>query len=102
MRFLDYLRICLPDYWIMNYPYSKQVDDYLLSNMDNVEMICGYTAKIGHKVFWIRNHPYASFSPHGHGIQFRPSRLTLLRLGRKIYKDKKEIRQDLLNDFLKE
>jgi hypothetical protein len=45
-----------------------------------------YTARLGDRIVWIENHPYASFTPVGYP-QARPSRATILRAHDKLMED---------------
>ena len=70
-----------PSYWLMNYRYSKQVDNLIDHLLDNFEFtdITKCTAKLGSVEIWIENQPYSCMYPYvlGNMQQFRPSRLTI-------------------------
>lgn len=61
----DFLRSLLPDFWIMNHPYSKSWDRALNRLLDKYQFtdIKRYEAKLGTTTVWIENLPYASFTP---------------------------------------
>lgn len=82
----DYLRSMLPDFWIMNEPYSESwdkalnrlLDKYMFTDIDQ------YTAKLGDVEVWIANMPYSAFTPMsiGRSDLVRPSRSTIARAKR--------------------
>lgn len=81
---------CLhPRYWLMNHPFSREWDTWLNEQMDagKFDSITQHTARIGGRVVWIANHPYASFTNHGQGIEVRPSRRTIIRAQAKLIAD---------------
>ncbi len=81
-----------PNYWLMNYSYSKIIDDTLnhLMNYYNFEDITKFYATIGGVQFWISNYPYAAFTVKGSSTtKVRPSRRTI-----------RKARDKLLRDFL--
>jgi hypothetical protein len=72
-----------PNFWVMNYEFSKEWDDKLNELLDKYQFtnidLC--TASLGNANIWIANYPYGCF-----GLQHmlskrpsRPSRLTILR-----------------------
>lgn len=77
----------MPDYWMMNYPYSEQWDKELNELMDKYPFryISDFDAKLGAQEIWIENHPYASFRPDSRPIC--PSRMTIVRAKRKLDRD---------------
>lgn len=94
-----------PNYWLMNYPYSKYHDEalnYLLDRYDFTE-ITHYKARLGEYEIWIENHPYASMLiANFSGFEnTRPSRLTIQRAARKINAIKKNNCQNQINEFFK-
>lgn len=78
-----FLRSLLPDFWIMNYPYSESWDKALNRLLDVYDFseIGVYTAKLGDTKVWISNVPYAAFTPQIRGLMedVRPSRITIAR-----------------------
>jgi len=89
---LDWLRILAPDFWVMNYPYCREWDEELNHLMDKYDFEpgpgIGYTAKLGDRIIWIENYPYAAFHPyHPIDVCIRPKRITILRARRKLMID---------------
>ena len=74
----------MPSYWVMNYPYSKEVDEiinelldkYEFSDLDDQELTC----KLGKATIWVGNIPSASIRLYGTGLEYyRPSRETIFK-----------------------
>jgi hypothetical protein len=89
-KFKDFLRMCLPDYWLQSNPYNKDWDALLNRLLDTEDFVLEdiYTARIGGGVVWISNHPYASFSPYYPvRMDVRPKRITMVRAKRKLDAD---------------
>lgn len=76
-----------PSYWLMNYPYSKEMDEFISKLLDNHDFtdISNFTAKLGGVVIWTANSPYASMTMYSSKV--RPSRLTIQRGEKKLQKD---------------
>lgn len=76
-----------PRYWVMDYPYSKELDSEISRMLKNesFEFCDGYTALIGGKEIWVTNHPYASFRPRR--LHARPSRKTIYFAMKKLEKE---------------
>lgn len=89
--FLNLQFIFKPWYWIMNYPYSKDMDIHMNELMDKYTFTeyDYYTAYLGNIVIWVTNAPYGCIVPYTTTIQNtgRPSRLTIQRGIRKLKKD---------------
>lgn len=103
IKFLKSLQfIFMPNYWSINHRYSKQWDEKLntLLNKHEFTDIDRYTAKLGDVEVWISNHPYGSFSVWGSGLYFRPSRLIILKAGRKLKKAKEALYKAKHDDIL--
>lgn len=91
----DCVRICMPDYWVLNSKYDETWNDVLNGLMKNFEFEAptypsDHTAMLGNGEIWVSNHPYASFTPHNNlsNDDVRPSRLTIVRARRKYLKDR--------------
>jgi len=89
-----------PRYWTTIHPYNENWDLDLNEAMEKntFEIIDGYTARIGDRTTWIRNHPYGSFtryefSMHERNVarvmmkQVRPSRRTTHKAMKKFIED---------------
>lgn len=90
--------IVMPQYWIMNFTYSKVWDTKLntLLKEHKFTEITGYTVKLDNELIWIANHPYASFtSEPEYKCHGRPSRKT-------IYKAKRLLELDLAEQLIKD
>lgn len=91
LNFIISLKFILkPQYWIMNYNYSKEWDIELnrLLELHTFRLISSYRATLGDTEIWIANHPYASFVIHGNVRPIvRPSRLTIERTHKKLLQD---------------
>lgn len=87
-----------PGYWVMNYPYNKAWDDFLIDELSKpdfkFERIELYTAFVAGIEVWIGNHPYASFVPWNNKtfkkVSIRPSRATIVLAGRALEKARHE------------
>lgn len=81
--------IFTPSCWLQNNVYSETWDKKLnqLMAIRDFDVIDEYHAKIGGYTVWIKNHPYASFSPVGPIINVRPRRSTILMAGEKVIND---------------
>ena len=81
--FLNLQFLFMPHYWIMNEPFSKEVDLLMNELLDKFEFtdIEYHTAKLGNTEIWIQNQPYSCMYPYVEGInrQYRASRLTIKR-----------------------
>ena len=91
-----------PRYWLMNDPYSEEVDKIVNELLDKYELtdLCSQecTAKLGKATIWVGNRPYASGSLYGTELQnFRPSRLTIQRLLKRFYKLNYEVRKEAVD-----
>lgn len=70
-----------PTCWIQLGTYSAEFDAWLSrmlreSSFSNFD---GYTVRLGNRILWTRNHPYASFRPAPHeSPEVRASRATTL------------------------
>jgi hypothetical protein len=110
-KFIENIKfIFMPHYWIMNYDYCEKWDSELRNLMQendfkqcsktffNIKYIDEYQVKIGDKIIWIVNHPYASFCDNSFTdkikIQKRPSRQTIYLAKKKLEEDKKKIDWD--------
>lgn len=89
MNFLKSLQfIFRPSFWLMNEPYSPAHDALLNKLMDEHDFsdVGSHEAKLGSVYVWISNYPYGvglyDMSHHS-----RPSRLTILRMWKKLAKD---------------
>ena len=87
-----WLKVLLtPGCWLQLYSYNKHWDEELNRLMDSGEKfkdVSSHTAIIGGYCVWIKNHPYASFTPYYTGLpEFRPSRATILRAMDKLVAD---------------
>ena len=85
--FLNLQFIFKPWYWIMNCPYSKDMDIHMNELMDKYTFTeyNYYTAYLGNIVIWVTNAPYGCIVPWDSTV--RPSRLTIQRGIRKLKKD---------------
>jgi hypothetical protein len=95
----DTIFLFKPSYWIMIYPYNKEVDTLLNKLLDNFEFskITEFNANLGETELWIENHPYASFRiMHPDISNFRASRKTILRAKKAL--DKQYIVQAKIQD----
>ena len=90
--FLSLQFIFKPSYWLMNYPYSKEVDKIILELLKDNEFTdyctaTKATANLGKAVIWVENRPYASIRLDGTCLEkYRPSRLTVLKALNKLKK----------------
>jgi hypothetical protein len=88
----DYFTIITsPSRWICNEPYSEEWDEKLneLMATNLFEPDTQYIAKLENLDIWIENDPYASFTLYeGYRANYRASRLTVLRAGRKLLNDR--------------
>jgi hypothetical protein len=77
-----------PGCWIQLGTYSPDWDAELnrLLMEHQVERTGNYTARIGRRVVWIENHPYASFRPNDFD-QARPKRATILKAWDRLIRD---------------
>lgn len=98
----------MPTYWVMNLPYSKELDELVNTLLDKYEFteVTQFSAKLGDTTFWIANRPYNSmclYNPYRNDLgNVRPSRLTIKRALAKlpiIKKTEKEVA--LINELLK-
>ena len=101
-----WIRCILSDYtWYTIYPYSKELDDFMLHNIDKYDIkiinefefkfikndLTGSIVYEMEPLIWYRNHPYASFAissdsaTHKRLIGRRPSRTTMLYCGDRFY-----------------
>lgn len=77
MSIFDYFKVYLnPKFFLMNDPYSSELNKHILSNLSNAKMLSQYYMDVGGIVLWASNYPYAYATFEG----FRPSRLTIYRL----------------------
>ncbi len=90
-------RITHPSFWVMIHPYSEEWDRELNRLLDENEfLIVDYcTAKLGSRLIWTNNYPYAAFRPykkdsHFITIDVRPKIRTLVRAHKKLSGGKKE------------
>lgn len=86
-----------PSFWLMNHSYSELHDKKLNALMDKYPFtsINCYTACLGNVEVWIANYPYG-VGIYGMCRYSRPSRLTIVRMNRKLIKDQlKEINSNL-------
>lgn len=91
-----------PRYWLMNNPYSQEVDKIVNELLDKYELtdLCSQecTAKLGEATIWVGNRPHASGSLYGTELKnFRPSRLTIQRLLKRFYKLKYQVSEEIVN-----
>lgn len=80
-----------PNYWLMNYSYSKDWDNELnrLMNEHTFINIDEFTAKLGDRIIWITNYPFASFREYiGMYSTKRPSKKTIYKAMKKLKRDK--------------
>lgn len=107
--FLNLQFIFKPDFWDVLIPFNKQWDDDLNYLIDNVpakldESNCfdrtHYNIIFGRGddiiYVWIRNYPYSygkPFKPGDYNYNYRPSRLTILKLRKLEQKLKKNLEQ---------
>ena len=82
--FLSLQFIFRPKWWLMNQPYSKEVDEIILELLEKHEFknICSTkcTAELGKATIWIENRPYQTIYLYDSCLsKFRPSRLTILK-----------------------
>lgn len=78
-----------PNYWFMNYPYSQEWDEEIKELSEkSITEIERYSCRMGEVLIWIENHPYASFTPYS--CNFRPSRMTIYKLHKKLIKSQIE------------
>lgn len=89
--FLSLQFIFRPKWWLMNEPYSKEVDEIILQLLEKYEFknICSTrcTAELGNAIIWIENRPYSCIRLYKTCLNdFRPSRLTILKALKKLKK----------------
>lgn len=101
--FLSLQFIFRPAWWLMNEPYSKEVDKIILELLEKYDFknLCstGCTAYLGDAEIWIANKPYGSIRLYGTDLEkYRPSRLTILKALKKL---KKFEQKEKNNDFNK-
>jgi hypothetical protein len=85
-KFFENLRfIFMPSYWILNYHYSKEVDDLVNDLLDKFEFTDydGFNAMLGGVWVWCENTPFSAMTIYNPGYNIRvpgrPSRLTIYR-----------------------
>jgi len=98
--------ILSPSYWVMNYPYSKEVDLFMIDLLDNYdfENIQQHTACLGGVKIWIENIPYACmwiYQGDCNILNLRPSRKTVYRGVKKLEQAKKNNTKQILLDLIK-
>lgn len=89
-----------PSYWLMNYPYNKEVDKIINELLDKYEMTdyTGVSVKLGKATIWVENRPYASIRLFGTELEnYRPSRLTIQKALCRFYKLKKKTDSEMVN-----
>jgi hypothetical protein len=96
-----------PSYWHMNYRYNEDVDKIVNELLYRYELtdLCnmGCTCKLGKATIWVANEPYASGTLHGTELEnFRPSRLTIQRISKRLHKLKYTVSQRKVNRVRKE
>lgn len=86
-----------PSYWVMNYPYNKEVDLLINELLDKYEFSNlskeGCTCQLGKATIWVSNIPYAAITLYmDTPLQYyRPSRLTINKALDKFYKYKSKL-----------
>ena len=97
----------MPSYWIMNYPYSQEVDDIIndllkkheCKNLDKNE----FTFELGKAIIWAQNRPYGFGRIDNYILSYhRPSRLTIKRLIREFSRLRKEKKDNEVKRLRKE
>jgi hypothetical protein len=101
----DFLRSLLPDFWLMNVPYSESWDRALNRLLDKYRFtgIDQCRAKLGTTTVWIKNIPYAAFTPEipGKEMDLRASRKTIARALR-ILKSNPDYKPEASTDYFKD
>ena len=88
-KLIDFLwAIVHPGFWLMNYPYSKEWDEWMKKMLDVGKFtdIGPFTAKLNGVWVWINNYPYAAFTNYP-GEKCRPARRTIAKLKEKLIHD---------------
>ena len=86
----DFMTSLTPGYWLQNNHYCEKWDRELneLLKTKKFQPIDKCTARIGERTVWIKNHPYASFSPWpSNHVDVRPRRITIARAHKKLLED---------------
>ena len=94
-----------PSYWTMNYRYNEDVDKIVNELLYRYELtdLSGYTCKLGKATIWVANEHYASGRLYGTELEnFRPSRLTIQRLSKRLHKLKHTVSQRKVNRVRKQ
>lgn len=108
MEYLKNLQfIFMPQYWLMNNPYNKAVDEVINDLLDKYEFSnlsdSGYTAKLGNATIWVENIPYAFGTLYDTKFShLRPSRLTIKRMLEKFIAFKKQHDAGIYEEIKKE
>lgn len=89
--FLSLQFIFRPNWWLMNVPYSKEVDEIVLELLKNNEFKNispnGCTVELGKATIWIENIPYGCIRLYETNLEhYRPSRMTILKALKKLRK----------------
>jgi hypothetical protein len=83
-------RSLMPDYWLRNYPYSREWDAKLnlLLDTEHFIPIDEFTAVLGGVTVWVAGHPYASFRPYMYRVpSVQPRRVTVARAHAQLLSD---------------
>ena len=103
--FLSLQFIFRPAWWLMNYPYSKEVDSIILELLEKYDFTdycwaTKATAYLGNSEIWIENKPYASIRLYDTCLEkYRPSRLTILKALKKLKKLEQKEKMQQKNKF---
>ena len=103
--FLSLQFIFRPNWWSMNYPYSKEVDSIILELLEKYDFTdyctkAKATAFLGNQQIWIANKPYASIRLYNTCLEeYRPSRLTMLKAFKKLKKLEQKEKMQQKNKF---
>lgn len=102
-----------PNYWLMNQPYSPTLDKWFLENMHSqtFQPVHTYPDREHYDVYfgnpkknvWVENHPYASFTVKFRNESYRPKRITIMKLRKKLIRELQNIVIDTessLQEFL--
>lgn len=106
MNLLNLQFIFKPTYWLMNYPYNKEVDKIINELLDKYEMTDldsnRATVKLGNATIWVENRPYASGRLYNTELAcYRPSRLTIKKVLERFNVLRNKVNMEIVEDYLR-
>ena len=103
----DYAQIILnPRFWLMNYPYNKRWDAAVNKALDSgdIKYVNKFQSIINGIAIWTENYPYGYGLPYNAPLScsVRPSRKTILRMGKLLGVPKKTSIDDKVKGWINE